>query len=196
MKLHFNIRNFFLSVAIVFLFASCEQNYFPKPQGYPRLDLPEHTYQTYNTDCPFDFKFSKAARIVVDSMENAEKCWININYPSLNANIHISYKPVSSFRNLYEMTEDAHTFAYKHAVKAEDIYDSVYRQPAHNVSGVVYEITGNTASSIQFFASDSVNHYLRGALYINSHPNKDSLAPVINFIKADIDTLLRSLRWK
>jgi gliding motility-associated lipoprotein GldD len=117
-----------------------------------------------------------------------------MKFPQFNGTIHFTYKPVESFKNLYAMSEDARTFAYKHSVKAEDIYDSVFARPDH-VSGVFYEIQGNTASSLQFYATDSA-HYLRAALYFYTHPNKDSLAPVIRFIHADMDTMLRSLRWR
>ena len=94
------------------------------------------------------------------------------------------------------MAADAHTFAYKHSEKAEDIFDSIYHFRNSHVSGIVWEITGNTASSYQFYATDSTKHYLRGSLYISAHPNKDSLTPVNRFLKMDIDTLLRTLRWK
>ena len=36
---------------------------------------------------------------------------------------------------------------------------------------------------------------LGGALYINVEPNKDSLAPIIDFIKADIKVLMESFEW-
>lgn len=185
-------------MAVSLALASCGgREYVPRPTGYPRIDFPQHSYKVYDGGkCPFTFKYPAYAQVVPDTGAGTEPCWFNIAFPEFNAEIHLSYKDVSSFKNLYEMAEDARTFAYKHTVKAEDIFDSLYVVPQHRTSGVIYQIAGNTASSVQFYASDSSRHYLRGALYFGTHPNKDSLAPVVRFIKADIDTLIGSLQWK
>ena len=48
----------------------------------------------------------------------------------------------------------------------------------------MYDLKGNTASSLQFFVTDSTRNFLRGSLYFNAEPNKDSLAPVMDFHQA------------
>lgn len=181
---------------LLFILTYCTRGYVPKPAGYPRIIFPEHGYQTYNAKCNFSFRYPVYAKVVLDSSNTAEPCFLDMKFPQFNATIHLTYKPVSSFKSLYAMSEDARTFAYKHTVKAEDIIDSFFTRPKNHVSGIFYDIEGNTASSLQFYATDSANNYLRAALYFNTHPNKDSLAPVIHFIHADMDTMLRSLRWR
>jgi gliding motility-associated lipoprotein GldD len=196
MRQMFRSPKFPLIFLLAGMLSACGENYIPKPTAYSRIEMPKKGYQTYSETCPFTFRYPVYSRIEADKSPDAGDCWFNIFFPQFNATIHMSYKPVSSFKNFEEMSEDAHTFAYKHTVKAEDIYDSLFVLPQHHVNGVLYEIEGNTASSIQFYATDSSKHYVRGALYFNTHPNKDSLAPVIHFIRTDIDTLLRSLQWK
>jgi hypothetical protein len=44
--------------------------------------------------------------------------------------------------------------------------------------------------------TDSVNHAIRAALYFNSKPEADSMAPVIEFVKADVMGILNSFEWK
>jgi len=183
------------AIFFALIFASCSTNYVPKPAGYPRIIFPARGYQTYNAKCPFSFRYPIYAKVVADSSDANQPCFLDMKFSQFNATVHLTYKPVSSFKNLYAMSEDARTFAYKHTVKAEDIIDSFFTNHQTHVSGIFYDIEGNTASSLQFYATDSVNNYIRGALYFNSHPNKDSLAPVIRFIHADIDTMIRSLRW-
>lgn len=191
----------FTTLCILLLFAainltSCEDTYVPKPSSYPRIEYPESKdYQLYNAECPFTFKTPQYSEVVRDTQSGAQDCWLNINYKPFNAKLHLSYKPVSTFKDFYEMSEDARTFAFKHTTKAEDISERYYRT-ANGVSGILYEIEGNTASSVQFFATDSINHYVRGALYFNTRPNKDSLEPVIKYLRTDIDTLIQSLKWK
>lgn len=93
--------------------------------------------------------------------------------------------------------EDSRTLAYKHTIKAEAIDETLIRRDKQHVHGIVYEIRGaNTASSLQFFLTDSNNHFIRGALYFSVAPKNDSLAPVINFIKADVNHFINSFKWK
>ena len=66
-----------------------------------------------------------------------------------------------------------------------------------NMFGLVYELEGSGAASpYQFFLTDSISHFVRGSLYFNFTPNNDSLEPVIEFIKQDIDHLINTFRWK
>jgi gliding motility-associated lipoprotein GldD len=185
-----------LAVLLILMAACSGPNNTPKPAGYPRIEFPAKKYIDYISDCPFTFRYPAYAKIVKDSSAGAMPCFLDMKFPDFNGTIHLTYKNVSSYKNFYDMSEDARTFAYKHTVKAEDILDSVFVIRKNKVSGIFYDISGNTASSLQFYATDSSQHYLRGALYFNTHPNKDSLAPVIRFIHADIDTMIRSLRWK
>ena len=94
------------------------------------------------------------------------------------------------------LINDAHTFVGKHVVKADAITQTRYEDSSSSVYGILFDIKGNTASSVQFFVTDSILHFLRGALYFNTEPNKDSLAPVIDFIREDIVHLIESMHWK
>jgi gliding motility-associated lipoprotein GldD len=123
-----------------------------------------------------------------------EKYSVDVNYPGLNAGIFCSYLPVHG--NLYQLLEDAHKYVYKHSVKADGIGESAYQNPEKHVYGILYEIKGNTASSVQFVLTDSVRHFFRGALYFNNVPNKDSIAPMSDYVKRDIEHLMESFEWR
>lgn len=168
--------------------------YTPKPAGYFRLQLPKTTYTQYSSNCPFTFEYSSAAKVGADSSRTAQPCWLNIDYPVLQARIYLSYKPIN--KNLPTMLEDARNLVYKHTVKADDIKERIFGNPDKKVYGNMYEIGGDAASSVQFYATDSTNHFLRGALYFNCPPNADSLAPVISYVKQDITHLMETLAWK
>jgi len=173
---------------------ACKDKAMPKPRGYFRIDFPEKKYEVWNQDYPFSFEYFQGARVVKDKSRLAEKYWVNVEYPKYNATLHLSYKEVSE--NLEEYLEDSHTLVYKHAIKADAIDEKNYINPQKNVFGLVYRIQGNAASSVQFIATDSIKHFLRGSLYFNAHPNPDSLAPVIQFIDRDIVHLMESLKWQ
>tara|TARA_R110001583_G_scaffold15005_5_gene62180 strand:- start:13860 stop:14363 length:504 start_codon:yes stop_codon:yes gene_type:complete len=166
----------------------------PKPKGYFRIEFPEKKYEIWNENYPFSFEYFKGAQVVKDKSRLAEEYWLNVEYPKYNATLHLSYKEVSE--NLEKYLEDSHRLVYKHAIKADAIDGTNYIDEQQNVYGLVYRIQGNAASSVQFIATDSLKHFLRGSLYFNNHPNSDSLAPVIKYIDKDIVHLMESLKWK
>ena len=184
----------FVFLLVSFFLYSCNQGYTPKPSGYFRIDFPEKKYQKYNGVLPYSFEYPIYGSIKSDTARNAEPYWINIEFPSYRGKIHISYKQIKG--NLPEYIEDARKLAYRHTVKADAIDEKLLSYKLKNVYGILYDIKGNAASSVQFFLTDSIRNFLRGALYISSQPNKDSLAPVIDFFKKDIDHFIETFEWK
>jgi len=182
--------------SLILLLCSCGQDYSPKPRGYYKIDLPKKAYQQYSEDCPYAFEYPTYAKIQQDQAKGAQPCWKDVYFPQFNARLHLSYQPVTSEKNFNELVEDARTFAFKHTVKATAIDEAKIAYPEQKVYGIYYSIEGNTASSVQFFLTDSTKHYLRGALYFNEQPQIDSIQPVLNFIKKDVDVLIKSFRWK
>ena len=55
---------------------------------------------------------------------------------------------------------------------------------------------GNAATASQFYLTDSVHHFLRGALYFDAAPNEDSLKPVNDFLLEDVRHMINSFKWK
>ena len=165
---------------------SCSQS-TPKPYGYFRIDLPPNSYRVLDKDYPYTFDISTLAIDSAISHKNGEY-WMNIEYPSLKGCIYCSYMPIRN--NFRTIAEDCRKFVYKHTVKAEAISERPYLNPDKKMYGILYEIKGDAASPIQFMLTDSVHHVLRGALYFDAVPNKDSIAPVLNFVRRDIIHLI------
>lgn len=190
-------RYFFALLILSILSTACGGNdYAPKPRGYHKIDFPVKGYQQYDGDCPYTFDYPKYGKIIPDSSRGAKPCWFDISFPQFNGRIHLSYQPVTSQKVFNQLVEDARTFAFKHTVKATAIDEAVISYPEKNVYGVYYSIAGNTASSVQFFLTDSTKNYIRGALYFHEQPRLDSIQPVLNFLKKDIDVMIRSFEWK
>jgi gliding motility-associated lipoprotein GldD len=64
------------------------------------------------------------------------------------------------------------------------------------VHGIFFHVGGNAATANQFFVSDSVKHFLRGALYFDTTPNEDSLNMVNRFLQQDMNHIINTLQWK
>ncbi|MFI5451685.1 gliding motility lipoprotein GldD [Pedobacter sp. UC225_61] len=191
-------RNLILLFVLLSVIAACtsESTNTPKPKGYFRINFPKKQYQVFNSDCPFTFEYPVYAQITADSDKNAQPCWNNMNFPQFNGKLHLTYHGVFSEKNYNEMTESARTLAMKHTIKANSIDQRVINYPEKKVYGIYYAIEGNTASSVQFFLTDSAKHYFRGALYFNERPQYDSIQPVVKFLKKDIDRMIETFKWK
>jgi len=174
--------------------AGCQENYTPKPKGYFRIDFPEKKYVPYYSDCNYSFEYPAYAVITPYKGADVEPCWINIEFPGYKGKIHLTYKELHN--DLGKYVEDVHTLAYKHIIKADDIIEKPVSFPDRKVYGLVYDIRGNTASSLSFYLTDSSRNFISGALYFSVIPNKDSLAPVIRFFTQDINHLVETLNWK
>ncbi|MDB5133673.1 MAG: gliding motility lipoprotein GldD [Mucilaginibacter sp.] len=192
-------------VPVLLFFAACSDNhdYSPKPRGYYRILFPEKTYQQFNGPYPFTFIYPKYA--VIEQDKNKQKkdkkllnmqYLLNMQFPQFNGTLHLSYESITSKKVFNELTEDARTFAFKHTVKATSIDQGIIHNADRKIYGIYYTIDGNAASSIQFYITDSVKNYMRGALYFNSTPRLDSIQPVLNFVKKDVDTMIKTFRWK
>ena len=187
---------------LLIVFISCGDDSIDvqKPRGYFKINFPEKQYQKFDQPgFPYSFEYPVYGIIVKDSLffdEVAENpYWINIDFPQFEGRIHISYKQIGKHR-FDSLVNDAFTMSYKqHTYKASAIQSQPFQSP-HNVSGVYFTLKGNAATGNQFFATDSVKHFIRGALYFSATPNEDSLRPVNNFLKEDMLHLINTLRWK
>ena len=175
--------------------ACCDDNPQPKPRGYFRIDLPEKQYVTLDTMQRYNFEYPVYATITPDLYSPDEKNWANVVFPAFKGTIHLSYKHIDG--NLSQYVEDAHKMIIKHLEKASGIRDSLIINKEHNVYGLMYFLDGEgVASPMQFYLTDSTQHFLRGSLYFNIYPNNDSLQPVIDFITDDVRHLIKTLEWK
>ena len=191
-----------LSIAIVaaatlVIAFSCDRqpNPLPKPRGYFRIDLPEKAYVKVDTIEKYSFECPEYAYITNDRYSPDEKNWVNIEMPQFKGSIHLTHKPVDG--NLAEYLEDVHTMVTKHLQKANGVRDSLIVNDEYRVYGLFIEMDGKgVATPMQFYLTDSTKNFVRGALYFNFKPDNDSMQPVINFIREDIDHLINTFEWK
>lgn len=185
----------------LFILSSCNSDYtVGKKRGYFKIDFPEKKYQKFNqAGYPYSFEYPIYSSIVKDTTffettpENP--WWINIDFPQFAARVHMSYKDVG--KNKFDsLINDAFKLSYKqHTYKASAIEDSAMVTP-NNIHGMYFTLSGNTATSNQFFLTDSTRHFLRGALYFAATPNEDSIGIVNDFLKKDLLHLINTLKWK
>ena len=198
--------------------SACNSSYTSKKTGYFRIDFPERKYQLFDKPgVPYSFEYPVYAAIVQDSTyfdSSADRnYWYNVDFPTFNGKIFLSYKEVggkslykvkqtngsykdSSGLNVFDkMVNDAFKLTYKNDFIAANISEKKIATP-NGIHGLFFSLKGNVATAKQFFLSDTLHNFIRGALYFDVTPNADSLKPVQDFIQTDMDHLINTFRWK
>jgi len=203
---------------LLMLLMACNSNYTSRKKGYFKIDLPEHQYQVFNKqNFPYSFEYPVYATVIQDSTyfdstpEN--NYWINLDFPAFNARLFMSYKIIGGLApykikqadgsykdslgvNQFDlMVNDAFNLTNKNDVIASSIKDSLIRNP-NGISGVFFKVGGNAATASQFFLSDTTKNFIRGALYFDATPNADSLRPVQEFLRKDLEHLISTFEFK
>ena len=188
------MKHLMLFVFCLFIF-SCSGDYSPKPSGYFRIELENPVYQRCE-DFASGFSFNIQQNAIIEIVpENEKGEWLDVLYPSLDAGIHCTFLFLNSHLDLANASEDSRKFVYKHVIKADRISEQLYAVPENKVYAIIYDVVGNVASPVQFAVTDSVHYFFTGSLYFNSVPNQDSVAPVKDYIRNDIEEIIRSFSW-
>lgn len=193
--------SFVLLFSLLFLIACDEEgSKMPKQRLFPYVEYPVRKDTTFDHSiCPFTFQYPSYLNYRQDSFYFGEKplndCWFDLNSPQLGSSLHCSYYPITSRARFDELVNDAFTITGKHNIKANARKESII-QGKKGVGGILFEVSGPVASPVQFFLTDSTHHFFRGSLYFNATVNPDSTAPVLAFIRKDMETILSSFEWK
>ena len=179
----------FFGIIILLLFISCSEENLPKPKAFLKLEYGEKVYRELTVSRPYSFEVSK--KIILKDMP---KKWLKIEYPSLKATVDITYRKVDN--NLRELLIESEKLVFKHTSKAEQITSNGYLSDQKKVYATLHNITGNAASQLQFHITDSINHFIKGALYFKIKPNYDSVLPAVAYIKKDILHLIETFNWE
>lgn len=180
-------RIFFVALL---LFVSCAE-YTPKPRGYFRIEPTQAYYIKLPVrDLPYSFSISD--KIEVQLPEEEQEGWINLSYPEFKATIYCSYLPVAK-GHLPELTRETFTFVER---MGKPFKATAYENPEEKVYGLFFDVKGDVASPIQFYLTDSLTHFFRGALYYEMKPNSDSIAPMTDYLRKDLVELVQTFNWK
>lgn len=168
---------------------SCKDDAVPKPASQLRLDYPVAKYAQFSNHCPFEFEMNEDAVIKED-----KDCGFSIHYPKMKATIYLTYKTVDN--NINDLLRDAQKLTYEHVIKADDILEQPYINTDKKVYGMFYRVNGNAATNGQFYATDSIKHFVTGSVYFYAKPKFDSIMPAASYVKNDMQRLMETIKWK
>ena len=192
-------RLFPLLIVVLTLFYGCHPriDYTPKPSAYLRFDFPAKSYAVFDTAAlPFTFERATNSLVAMKKDTRQDK-WVDITYPHYNGVEFLSYKPLRGPQDLASQIDTSYELLKMHFDHSTGVDESQFYNPSHHVFATTYLLKGsNVASTYQFWVTDSVNHFLRGSLYLDCTPNNDSLAPVLDYLRQDLNHLLETLEWR
>lgn len=186
-------------ILLAVLLASCgsRDDEAPKPQAYLRIDMPQHSYTLCDTAAlPFTFERADISQLQWKKDRPGEK-WFTLTYPRYKGYLFLTYKAIRNSQELRAQVDTSYQFVESHFHYSSGIDENKFMDKPHRLYGTTYLLKGqNVASTYQFWLTDSVSHFLCGTLYVDCTPNNDSLAPVLDFMRADIDHLIETVRWR
>lgn len=165
---------------------------FPRPKGWPRIDLPAHTYQKYdNNVCPFTFEYPAIG--IIEKQKN-DSCWMDLYFKPFECRWHVTYRYIpGSGKTAMDHYEEYRKLVFKHIQKVSQIKENPIAGP--NGSGTLFELFGTVGVPAQLLYTDST-HLVLASFYFDTAVRNDSLAPVIDFMKEDLRHMAESIVWK
>jgi gliding motility-associated lipoprotein GldD len=185
----------FGAILLLIMMISCgsDETAYPRPRGFYRIDFPEKKYERTSEALPFSFERPIYSNLQGTQTDGAQ-FQTNVQFGWYNATLYCSYKQDT---NLVEHVSFAKKMAYEHQRVARSIEEVPFLNKEENVYGLMYAIDGDqVASNYSFYLMDSVDRFFRGSFYFNETPNADSLQPVLDFLKEDLDHIIQSFRWE
>jgi len=169
---------------------ACNKNYKPKPKGYNHINFPERSY----TPITIKNKYSFEKNTQTSVEQNDSYGWLNLLYKNYDAKILITHKYIEKENDLISFINESYKLTNKHNKKASSIKET-HIKTTNGLNAIIIDLKGEVPTQFQFITTDSVNHFLRGALYFQVATKNDSLAPIIEYIKKDMIHLLNTLEW-
>ncbi|MBL7819524.1 MAG: hypothetical protein JNL65_02845 [Saprospiraceae bacterium] len=200
-NLNYKNNKYLIYIMLACTFIACKETVFvPKPRMYPKISFPEYILVKYESEtCPFKFQYASYANAIKDTSFFGEKpvndCWINLQMDVFQGTLHCSYLPIVKTDDLTKYIKDSYKLAREHQIKANFI-DEIPIHKTNHVNGILYNLEGPTASSFQFYLTDSSKHFLRASLYFNAQTRPDSMQPILDFVKKDVMTIINTFEWR
>lgn len=195
-----------IRIAVFFILASVlysckeERVYSPKPRMFPRIEFPSKSYEEFKFDaCNFTFQKPEYATVKTGIKFFGQKaehpCWFDLEIEKLNTSLHFSYTEIQGENTLEKLVKDAFKIVEEHNAKAEYTEEALVENK-HGVKGLMFNLEGPVASPINFFLTDTTNHFVRASLYFNAVVNPDSTQVVLDFVSKDVDKIISTFEWK
>ena len=177
----------------LFIFSCNESNYLPREKGFLRLEFEKPTYDTFsNESSGLNFIYNDA----YSTFEIVSDEKIVLGYKDIKISIVLSDVELENLSSLEESLQNFYMFLEPHRKKSNQISIKEFTSADNNRFAKVFEMRGPVASPLQFYVTDSTNHFLFGSMNIMEKSDYDSIYPSIMYVKNDIFSIIESVNWE
>ena len=189
----FSDKILFLFGFLLFLFTCDETNYLPKEKGFLRLEFEKPTYDTFfNESSGLNFIYNDA----YSTFEIVSDEKIVLGYKDIKISIVLSDVGLENLSSFEESIQNFYMFFEPHRKKSNQISIKEFTSADNNRCAKVFEMRGPVASPLQFYVTDSTNHFLFGSMNIMEKSDYDSIYPSVMYVKNDIFSIIESVNWE
>ena len=101
------------------------------------------------------------------------------------------YLPIDN--NLDQLMAESIELVYRQNVNTDKVEAIEYESNEEQLYATLFTLSAESATPIQFIATDRSQYLLRGALYYDSTVKSDSVAPTLHYLREDIMHLIESI---
>ena len=189
----FSDKILFLFGFLLFLFSCDETNYLPREKGFLRLEFEKPTYDTFsNESSGLNFIYNDA----YSTFEIVSDEKIVLGYKDIKIRIVLGDVELKNSSSFEESIQNFYMFLEPHRKKSNQISIKEFTSADNNRFAKVFEMRGPVASPLQFYVTDSTNHFLFGSMNIMEKSDYDSIYPSIMYVKNDIFSIIESVNWE
>lgn len=167
----------------------------PRRYAYPRVDTYPQKYSSIVNSADVNIEVNTAARIVADSVADADTWWITLSYPKYKANLYITVNKCNSKSQLQDVI--ANRVQRISLNTGGKDFEQVDLQSEEDFKSKIFTIRGGSMNPVMFISSNQRNCVVSGSLYFldsNAVSKVDSIAPIIDAVSNDIIHLAKHLR--
>lgn len=177
--------------SVVLFMTSCQEKATPRPDGYFRIEPYSESYTPHTMGVISLLINDSAQCVVAPNVARSEVQWLNVVYPRYRATIYLSYIPLNN--DIERLMSESIDLVYRQNVITEQVEAIAYENADQGVYATLYSLSPESATPLQFIATDSVRYLLRGALYFDAPVKTDSVAPSLQYVETDIMQMIESI---
>lgn len=185
-----------LAVAALAIASSCsraEEKAYPKPEGWPRIEMPAADYRVCDLG-GVELLVNSAAKVETrDSKEGS--VWADVSYPGIKeGKIYLSITDTGGAEALAEAVDNRHERMELNSGGALTELTQLRSEGGWTCEIVLTR--GSLTTPVQILAHDGERRLVSGALYLNLPPgtSPDSIAPVVKAVNRDLTEAMKHLR--
>ena len=168
-------------------------DYYPKPKGFLRVDVTE-SFQSIDSLSFAHFSTATGVEVLPEKASGGE-AWINLRYPFYHAELYGTYHTFSNKDGLMRLSDDFYDLLDRTA-GAEKLYYAHYDDSPQATYGYLYWSDAPIPSPVQFFVTDSLSRFFRGAVYFSDSLSREMQAPYSRALSDEMMRLIETFNWK